>query len=85
MAGFAMYPVWRDLSVTANRRAFITSAGVPVSIATSGQVDEFGAPWYYFNGNAADWSVNKGTADDNNTIMIGALTTAAAPTIAGAA
>lgn len=85
VAGFAMYPQWVDLSVTANRRVFITSAGTPVDIIASGQSDEFGTPWYYFNGDAANWAISKGTEDDSNIVMVGALTSADSPTAAGAA
>ncbi len=50
-----------DLTVTANRRKFISASGKPVDLGSSGALPTGTAPAIFFSGNAAAFSTNQGT------------------------
>jgi hypothetical protein len=61
-----------DLSVEANRRKFISSAGKPVNLGASGSVPTGTAPIMYFKGPASAFPTNLGTG--GNFTVTGTLT-----------
>lgn len=50
-----------DLSVTANRRKFISASGHPVNLGTTGSRPTGTAPILFLSGTLASWPTNKGT------------------------
>ncbi len=50
-----------DLSVTANRRKFISAGLAPVNLGATGATPTGTAPAIFFSGAAASWNTNKGT------------------------
>jgi hypothetical protein len=50
-----------DFSVEANRRKFISAAGLPVNLGSDGSLPTGSAPEVFLSGPAADWHTNKGT------------------------
>jgi hypothetical protein len=69
--------VYIDFSVEMNRRKFISAAGKPVDLGSSGQRPTGSAPLVLLSGATEGWHINKGTG--GGFIENGALTTATPP------
>ena len=63
-----------DLSVVANRRKFISAAGDPVFMGSSGQLPTGSAPMIYLSGPTVNWHLN--ASGRGTFVESGALTTA---------
>lgn len=50
-----------DLTVTANRRKFISAGGAPVDLGVAGATPTGTSPTVFLSGAAASWNTNKGT------------------------
>lgn len=75
----AMFDFWMnfnqylDLSVTANRRKFISASGSPVGLGPEGQNPNGTAPDVFLSGKVNNWHINKGTAGgftENGTLTL---------------
>lgn len=66
-----------DLSITANRRKFITADKKPVSLGPQGKAPNGIRPTIYFTGDVAEFQVNRGTGGPFQ--LIGTLSNAAGP------
>jgi hypothetical protein len=64
-----------DLSVTANRRKFITAGLAPVNLGAAGATPTGTSPAVFFSGASASWNTNKGTGG-GFTITAGSITNA---------
>ena len=64
-----------DLSVSANRRKFISALGKPVDLGSDGSTPTGTAPIRFFSGATASWATNKGTG--GSVTFNGSLATAA--------
>ncbi len=64
-----------DLTVTANRRKFISAGLAPVDLGATGATPTGTSPAVFFSGVAASWNTNKGTGG-GFTITAGSITSA---------
>lgn len=75
MADFWFSTTFIDISVEANRRKFISSAGKPVGLGSDGSTPTGTAPVVFFSGATGSWHTNKGSG--GGFTLTGTLTDAA--------
>jgi hypothetical protein len=74
MADFYFDQTFIDLSVTANRRKFISASGQPVSLGANGELPTGAAPKIFLSGNRTAFQTNRGSGPSYS--WVGTLTDA---------